>query len=170
MPTRLSPCAVCARHVMVTAQRCPFCAAPLTRVVVRERRPGRLGRAAMFAFRTLTVASATACGASTGLEEGTGSDAETVIDSGAPFSGDTAVGDAAVWDAAVADTAVADTAVADAAAADTGEPEPDGSVIALYGGPMLIDVGPTDAGAETDADAGEDTGGLHPLYGGPTPS
>lgn len=58
---QLSPCPSCKRHVAIDAASCPFCAialAPASPAVD----PGRLSRAAVFAFGAATLAS-TALGA-----------------------------------------------------------------------------------------------------------
>jgi hypothetical protein len=64
----LAPCPACARHVRVTESQCPFCD---TALALEAERPLansalRLGRAAMFVFRTSAaaamVATAAGCG------------------------------------------------------------------------------------------------------------
>lgn len=59
----LHPCASCARHVRASEARCPFCGAVLTSEASALTVGARLGRAALFAFRTTAVAAAmTGCG------------------------------------------------------------------------------------------------------------
>jgi len=124
---------------------CPFCDAPLADAhdPVIER-PGRVGRAAILAFRTLAVGAAGAavgCGSSTALEL---DDAMVVRADAGPEADD-----------------------AGAVERDGGPPAldagfdagaDDGGVIALYGGPMPTPDAGTDAG-----------GGVVPAYGGPFP-
>jgi len=68
---QLTPCPECARHVRAGERACPFCG-HVARFVAPPvpRSPGRLGRAAIFAFRTAVIGAAgatTACGSATGL-------------------------------------------------------------------------------------------------------
>jgi hypothetical protein len=59
----LSACPSCERHVRVSEGACPFCSADLTKAFagkVAPRGPGvRLGRAALYAFGTGTLAAGT---------------------------------------------------------------------------------------------------------------
>lgn len=63
---RLHPCPACARHVRSNERTCPFCDATLPPAPALTGAPsGRLGRAALFAFRTTTVVALgalSACG------------------------------------------------------------------------------------------------------------
>lgn len=166
--SRLVPCTACARHVRVDEGACPFCDAAMDGAhdPVIER-PGRIGRAAILAFRTLAVGAAGAtvgCGSTTGLEL---DDAMVVRADAGPEADD-----------------------AGTTPTDAGPPAMDagydagtdaGGIIALYGGPMPADAG-TDAGAgvvpayggpfpveDAGSDAGWDGGGAVNLYGAPSP-
>jgi hypothetical protein len=64
---RLHPCPACARHVRSSERACPFCGASLASATPHSSASagGRLGRAALFAFRTTAVAALStlsACG------------------------------------------------------------------------------------------------------------
>ncbi len=62
----LRPCLACSRHVRASERACPFCGAALPERVERALvARGRLGRAAIFAFRAssaLALSTLTACG------------------------------------------------------------------------------------------------------------
>ncbi|HJL18669.1 MAG TPA: hypothetical protein RMH99_23610 [Sandaracinaceae bacterium LLY-WYZ-13_1] len=154
--TALAPCPACDRHLRIDERACPFCGAGVVLAPAPTRRPGRLGRAAYFAFRAAVVGAggvtAAACGSATGLE-----DPSWTADGATPAAGD-----------AGEPTDDAGPHRRDAGAVDAGT---DGAVIALYGGgPMPA---PVDAGAPAPADAGADdrpdAGGVMNLYGAPPP-
>lgn len=152
----LLPCPSCDRHVRFDTPDCPFCAAPLPEVPAQApylKPAGRLGRAAVLAFRTMVIGAAgVGCGASTGPDL---PDAEMIAeDGGAP--------------------------AADGGAVDAGPGEFDagfdaGGAIALYGGPMPADAGfdsglgpaPAYGTPAPIEDAGVDSGGVGNLYGAP---
>ncbi len=55
---RLHPCPICARHLRSSERACPFCGASLASATPSlPSAGGRLGRAALFAFRATAVAA-----------------------------------------------------------------------------------------------------------------
>ena len=58
MSVSFSPCPACSRHVRVSEDRCPFCAASIAGLPVAPRARPRagLGRAALFAFGIAALA------------------------------------------------------------------------------------------------------------------
>ena len=152
------PCPDCARHVRVDARDCPFCGAAVALEARPVRRPPRrLGRAAIFAARTVLIgATGAACGSATGLE-----DPIHRSDAGS---------------APLADAASPSRADAGVERIDAGW-EPDagrdaGGSVALYGAPApVIDAGEAPLyGGPPSEDAGTDAGpGVVPAYGAPAP-
>ncbi len=163
----LTPCPDCARHVRFEEPACPFCGRPAPfPAPARPRLPGRLGRAAIFAFRAAVIGAAgatTACGSATGLEDpDRAADAAPIVDPGLDGGGSIALyGGPSVHPPADAGAADAGGSIAlyggPGIELDAGGPD-DGGVQALYGGPSPVPL-PTDAGAE-------DAGGFVSLYGG----
>lgn len=151
MATTLAPCPSCTRHVRVSETLCPFCATALpTDIAVRGARPrvaARLARAGIFAVGT-AVAAATSAACST---------VAPATDAGGDMAAATDTGTGGL-DAAYGGPP-------DLGPIDLGH----GGIDAAYGGPP--DLGTPDTGpATTDAsqaDAGEDLGGVHTLYGLP---
>jgi hypothetical protein len=85
--TLLAPCPSCARHVRLTDDACPFCAAALPRAFREQTAPvspaKRLNRAALYALRMGAVSmAAVACGGSVlaGGGDGGESDSATIQD------------------------------------------------------------------------------------------
>lgn len=63
MTTSLQPCPSCSRHIRITEESCPFCAASvagLLKAAPSRKFPGRLSRAALIAASTLVAVPA--CG------------------------------------------------------------------------------------------------------------
>jgi hypothetical protein len=151
MATPLAPCPSCTRHVRVSETLCPFCATTLpTDIAARGARPRvatRLARAGIFAVGTaVAAATSAACSSAPGADAG-GMPDMTVADTG-PGGLDAAYG-----------------GPPDLGPVDMGP----GGIDAAYGGPP--DLGTPDTGPATidasQADAGEDLGGVHTLYGLP---
>jgi len=158
--------------VRARSELCPFCETPLELApqVVR-RSPGRLGRAAIFAFRTLVIGSAGAtvgCGASSGLTVPDGAvtspDAGRSLRDGGP-------------DAGRPPPPRRDAGVDGGFDGGFDGGSDAGGIVAAYGGPVLLDGGPSNVPAygtppppiladAGDSDAGWDGGGsIVNLYG-----
>ncbi len=85
--SHLSPCDSCDRHVRCGDDTCPFCGASITARRPVEQPPGRLGRAALFAFGTAVAATVTLSGCNCGTSHtpsdgGSPDDAEVTSDAG----------------------------------------------------------------------------------------
>lgn len=143
MNARLLPCPACARHVRVSEEACPFCAAALPATMASRPLPRspttRLSRAALFALGTSAAAIA-ACGGSTEGDSSTFGDGGAAEHEGGremPLYG--------------------------------GPPPHDGGgdapflVDAAYGGP------PQDAASDADDGGSDAEGGAVPAYGAPPP-
>jgi hypothetical protein len=134
---RLLPCPSCARHVRVSDEMCPFCAAALSdsrRSLPLPRTPAsRLSRAALFAFGA-SAAAVAACGGTTSAldDAGTGDGGREATVFQPPYGA--------------------------APPFDAGE-DAFPTVDAAYGGP------PQDAGSDADASGQPD--GIAPPYGAP---
>lgn len=144
--SQLLPCPSCARHVRQSEQGCPFCGASLALESVERAAPGRLGRAAMFAFGAAMATSVAACGGGSTPANDSGPaplyggppDSSMMVDTGTPVDSGSDV--------------------------DSGT---DGGPVAMYGGP------PVDAGDQTDTGGPApaygapaiDAGGPAPAYG-----
>lgn len=74
MTTSLQPCPACSRHIRITEESCPFCAASvvgLLKAPAPLKFPGRMSRAALITASTLAAVSACA-GEDDGDDQGSG--------------------------------------------------------------------------------------------------
>lgn len=178
MVSHLVPCPGCERHVRASEAVCPFCSATLSEEFRGQQASqipsGRLGRAALAAFRTTVSAGAVAASAAVGASAlGCAADA----DSGVPNAQQSAAGSTSGGSSnggggesnnggsstgsGGATSAGGDSASGGADPGEGGMP----NIVPPYG---IAPIPEEDAGTSEDAGTGvDDPGGQIPIYGAP---